>query len=78
MEFNLMTHLLHNPSRVFSRTELLRALSGDSYAAFPRTIDAHIKKLRRKIESDPKRPNYLITVHGIGYKLVIPPQTQSP
>ena len=77
MEFNLIAYLLHHPRRVFSRIELLRALAGHSYAAFPRTIDAHIKKLRQKLEPDPKHPRYLITVHGVGYKLVIPPETQS-
>ncbi len=77
MEFNLIAYLLHHPRRVFSRIELLRALAGNSYAVFPRTIDAHIKKLRQKLEPDLKHPRYLITVHSVGYKLVIPPETPS-
>lgn len=71
-EFDLMAHLLKHPNRVFSRTELLHVLEGSTYAAFPRTIDAHIKNLRKKLEPDPKEPRYLLTVHGVGYKLVVP------
>ena len=71
-EFNLLTHLLKHPKRVFTRLELLHVLEGHTYAAFERTIDTHIKNLRKKIEPDPQNPCYLLTVHGVGYKLVVP------
>lgn len=71
-EFELIAHLIKHPRRVFSRLELLHALEGHTYAAFERTIDTHIKNLRKKIETDPQRPSFLRTVHGVGYKFVPP------
>jgi DNA-binding response OmpR family regulator len=47
---------------------LLDATQGDAYAGYERTIDAHIKNLRRKIEPDPANPRYILTVFGVGYK----------
>ncbi|MEN8614306.1 response regulator transcription factor [Dehalogenimonas sp. THU2] len=71
-EFDLLRLLAANPGRVFSRGELLDRLQGDSYEGYERTIDSHIKNLRRKIESDPEKPAYIHTVYGAGYKLETP------
>lgn len=68
LEFELLAALVSAPGRVFSRLQLLEALSGTTYAAFDRTIDSHIKNLRKKIEPDPQNPIYILTVHGVGYK----------
>lgn len=68
LEFKLLAALVSAPGRVFSRLQLLEALSGTTYAAFDRTIDSHIKNLRKKIEPDPQNPIYILTVHGVGYK----------
>ncbi len=68
-EFNLLSVLMANPGRVFSRLELLDQVQGVAFDGYERTIDAHIKNLRAKIEADPKQPKYIETVHGIGYRL---------
>jgi len=68
LEFKLLAALASSPGRVFSRLQLLEALSGTTYASFDRTIDSHIKNLRKKIEPDPQNPVYILTVHGVGYK----------
>ncbi len=67
-EFDLLAILMANPSRAFSRMELLERLQGEAYAPYERTVDAHIKNLRAKIESDPACPRYILTVFGVGYK----------
>ena len=67
-EFNLLEVLMITPGRAFTRAELLdRVLGGEAYV-FDRTIDAHVKNLRRKIEPDPARPRHVVTVRGVGYK----------
>ena len=68
-EFNLLRVMAENPGRVFSRMQLLDKVQGDAYEGYERTIDSHIKNLRKKIESDPEHPRYVITVHGVGYKV---------
>ncbi|NWG20491.1 MAG: response regulator transcription factor [Chloroflexi bacterium] len=67
-EFDLLATLLRNRGRPLSRAQLLDAVAGDEEAAYERTIDAHIKNLRRKIEPDPSHPRYIVTVFGVGYK----------
>lgn len=67
-EFDLLAALLRNIGRPLSRSQLLDATQGDAYAGYERTIDAHIKNLRRKIERDPSNPRTIVTVFGIGYK----------
>ncbi len=67
-EFDLLAFLAHYPGQVFTRLQLLREVQGYTYDAFARTIDTHVKNLRRKIEEDPKEPHYLLTVHGVGYR----------
>jgi DNA-binding response OmpR family regulator len=71
-EFDLLMFLAQNSGKVFTRLQLLEQLRGYPYACFDRTIDAHIKNLRRKIEPDVKEPKYILTVQGVGYKLVEP------
>jgi DNA-binding response OmpR family regulator len=67
-EFRLLAKLAQHPGRVFTRTQLLDAVSGDEGEAFDRSIDAHVKNIRRKLEADPRRPRYVLTVYGVGYK----------
>lgn len=67
-EFDLLATLMRAPGRPFSRTQLLDAVQGDDGEAYDRTIDAHIKNLRRKIEPNPAAPQYILTVFGVGYK----------
>jgi DNA-binding response OmpR family regulator len=57
---------------VFTRAQLLDAVRGEQVDAFDRAIDAHVKNIRRKIEIDPRRPRYLFTVYGVGYKCAEP------
>ena len=67
-EFELLQVFMQNPGRAFTRLELLDRVQGDAYEGYERTIDAHIKNLRAKIEPDPKNPQYIETVFGIGYR----------
>jgi DNA-binding response OmpR family regulator len=67
-EFDLLVVLARHPGRVFSRVELLDRVQGYAFEGYERTVDAHIKNLRRKIEPDPKEPQYVLTVYGVGYK----------
>ncbi len=67
-EFLLLAALARYPGRVFTRTQLLDAVRGTAVESFERAIDAHVKNIRRKLEPDPHRPRYLLTVYGIGYK----------
>jgi DNA-binding response OmpR family regulator len=68
-EFNLLATLAEQPGRVFSRLQLLEATQeGSVYQGYERTIDAHIKNLRAKIEPDPKSPIFIETVFGVGYR----------
>ncbi|AKG53216.1 phosphate regulon transcriptional regulatory protein PhoB (SphR) [Dehalogenimonas sp. WBC-2] len=71
-EFDLLSLLAAHPGRVFSRAELLDRLQGDSYEGYERTIDSHIKNLRRKIEPDPDKPSFIHTIYGAGYKIETP------
>ena len=67
-EFNLLAILAQNPGQVFSREQLLERIHGVAYDGFDRSVDSHIKNLRRKIEVDPLAPQYVLTVYGVGYK----------
>jgi DNA-binding response OmpR family regulator len=67
-EFKLLETLAHEPGRAFSRGELVIRVFGLDYEGYDRTIDVHVMNLRKKIEDDPNRPAYLLTVYGIGYK----------
>lgn len=67
-EFKILQTLARSPGRVFSRLQLLERVQGDAFEGYERTIDAHIKNLRQKIEPEPQKPRYILTVFGIGYK----------
>jgi len=68
MEFNLLTVLAQHPGQTFSRAQLLSRLHGVAYDGYDRSVDAHVKNLRRKLEPDPSNPIYVETVYGIGYR----------
>lgn len=72
-EFDLLAAMMREPGRVFTRTQLVEAVYDVAYEGYDRAIDSHISNLRHKIEPDPRRPTYLQTVYGMGYKLVAPP-----
>ena len=69
-EFALLGALAAEPGRAFSRRQLLEAALGTSYVGLERTIDAHIKNLRAKVEVDPRNPRRILTVFGVGYRLI--------
>jgi DNA-binding response OmpR family regulator len=68
VEFELLAALARSPGRVLDRAALLERIWGDSTYRDPRTIDVHIRHLREKIEAEPKDPEYLLTVRGVGYR----------
>ena len=68
VEFEILAALARSPGKVLSRETLLEHVWGDSDYRDPRTVDVHIRHLREKIETDPKQPEYLFTVRGVGYR----------
>ncbi len=68
-EFDVLETLMTTPGRVYSRTEILESVQGFAFEAYERTVDAHIKNLRQKIEPEPSDPLYIITVRGVGYRI---------
>ena len=68
IEFNLLAILAQHPGQTLSREQLLERLHGFAHDSYERSIDAHVKNLRRKLEPDPSEPLYILTVYGIGYK----------
>ena len=69
-EFDLLTHFAHNPGRVYSRGQILDTVWGYGHDGYEHTVNSHINRLRAKIEIDPARPRYILTVWGIGYKFI--------
>ena len=69
-EFVILATLAAGPGRVFSRMQLLDAVQGEAFEGYERSIDSHVKNLRRKLEPDPRQPRYIATVIGVGYKFV--------
>ena len=69
IEFGILEVLMKNPRRVFNRLQLMENTHGFAFDGYERTMDAHIRNLRRKLEPDPKNPRYIQTVYGVGYKL---------
>ncbi len=69
-EYNLLTYFLQNPDRPLTRDMILNSVWG--YESFPntRTVDAHVVRLRQKLEADPNLPRHFLTVHGVGYRFV--------
>jgi DNA-binding response OmpR family regulator len=68
-EYNILTLLMSQKEKTFTREEILEAIKGSDYDGFDRSVDTHIKKLRAKIGDDPRSPKYIITVYGMGYRL---------
>jgi len=67
-EYDLLALLAKNPSRLFTREELLESVKGVDFEGLDRVIDTHIKNIRQKIEPEPKQPSYILTVRGSGYR----------
>ncbi|MCY6485572.1 response regulator transcription factor [Clostridium aestuarii] len=67
-EYKLLATMAKYPQKAFTREELVFLVLGEEYDGFDRVIDTHIKNLRYKIETNPKNPQYIITIHGIGYR----------
>ena len=67
-EFDILVTLARQPKRVFSRYQIMEQAQGDAFEGYERTIDAHIKNIRLKLEPNPKKPVYIHTVFGVGYK----------
>ena len=67
-EIQLLATLARQPGRVFTRAQLLDAIHGVEVDSYERAIDAHVKNIRRKLEADPRRPRYVLTVHAVGYR----------
>ena len=73
-EFQLLVALARQPGRIFTRSQLLDAIHGLAFESYERAIDAHVKNLRRKLEEDPARPRYILTVYGVGYRFAEEPE----
>jgi two-component system alkaline phosphatase synthesis response regulator PhoP len=71
-EFQLLATMARQPGRVFTRAQLLDAVRGVAFESYERAIDAHIKNIRKKIEADARKPRYLLTVFGVGYRFAEP------
>jgi DNA-binding response OmpR family regulator len=69
-EYNLLTYFLQNPDRPLTRDMILNSVWGYEFFPNTRTVDAHVVKVRQKIEPDPGLPKHLVTVHGVGYRFV--------
>ena len=67
-EFKILEVLASNIGKVFSRLQIVEQTQGYTFEGYERTIDAHVKNLRHKLENNPKVPQYIVTVYGIGYK----------
>jgi DNA-binding response OmpR family regulator len=70
-EFDLLAVLASRPGRVWSRYELITRVQGYDHDGYERTVDAHVKNLRRKLGDDPRAPRFVVTVTGVGYKLTV-------
>ncbi len=69
-EFKLLQCLAQRPEQVFTRLNLVNVILGYDFEGYDRTIDAHIKNIRHKIEENPKKPSYIKTVYGVGYRFI--------
>ena len=67
-EFQIVKTLFSNPNKIFTREEIIEITFGFDYDAYDRAIDTHIKNIRQKIEDNPKKPSYIKTIYGMGYK----------
>ena len=69
-EFDLLLHFARNPGKVYTRSQLLDTVWGYGYEGYEHTVNSHINRLRGKIEKDPAKPDYILTVWGVGYKFI--------
>lgn len=67
-EYKLLIMMVKHPEKTFTREELIYMALGEDFDGYDRTIDTHIKNMRQKIETDPKTPKYVVTIHGVGYR----------
>jgi two-component system OmpR family response regulator len=67
-EFRILYTLALRPGRILSRDELIQQALDYHFEGYDRTVDAHVKNIRKKIESDPRKPDYIQTVYGVGYR----------
>ncbi len=67
-EFRLLAMLMREPGRTFTREQIIDEVFGYDFDGFDRTVDAHVTNVRRKIESNPRKPRYVHTVYGVGYR----------
>jgi len=70
-EYNLLMYFVENPNQILSKNKILEEVWGDSFEGYDNTLMVHVRHLRRKIEDDPANPKYIVTVKGLGYKLVV-------
>lgn len=68
-EFDILAAMAAQPGRVFTRLQLMEASTSDAYEGYERTVDAHVKNIRRKLGDDPKKPTYIRTIIAVGYKV---------
>jgi DNA-binding response OmpR family regulator len=73
VQFNILAFLMRRPGRVYSRMEILEGAAGIEYEGYERTLDAHVKNLRKALGDGTETPKYIGTVRGVGYKLIEPP-----
>ena len=71
-EFELLELFLRNPDRVLTRSQIITRIWGANYVGDTKTLDVHVKRIRAKIEVEPSAPRMLVTVRGLGYKMVDP------
>jgi two-component system OmpR family response regulator len=69
-EFKVLFALASSPDRVMTRSELVDKALGYQFEGYERTIDAHIKNIRQKLKDDPRKPTFILTVYGLGYKFI--------
>lgn len=69
MEFKILAQLMTSPGRIFTKVQLYEAINGDFFESDDNTMMVHISKLRDKIEDDPKKPRFVKTIRGLGYKI---------
>ncbi|GHV85436.1 DNA-binding response regulator [Spirochaetia bacterium] len=67
-EYHILVLLMSRQAKIFTRDEILEAIKGETYDGFDRAIDTHIKNIRAKLGDDPKKPKYIVTVYGMGYR----------
>lgn len=78
LQFDVLATLMKRPERVFSRADLLDAAFDPDFEGYDRAVDVQIRRLRERIERDPSQPQYVQTVHGVGYRFVVPEQEDLP